>query len=194
MSEFKLQPQIQIAGSAVFDGPTIRRELRRWWVDSPKKWAAWLMLNPSIARADKNDPTMLRVIHFSRAWGCDGCIVVNLYPLVASNPADMWRWSQWEENGPDYHARDVIARNRDDIERVGREAFMRMVAFGVDPANVDPSWLDHCLEAFGQPSDQDYDENFYCLGTSKSGQPLHPLARGRQRVPDDMKPILWGGV
>jgi hypothetical protein len=56
-----------VRGSAKFarDG-TLRCQLRRWWVKAPQRWAAWLMLNPSVAATDRNDPTALRVTHFLR--------------------------------------------------------------------------------------------------------------------------------
>jgi hypothetical protein len=30
-----------------------------------------------------------------------------------------------------------------------------------------------------------------CLGTTLDGSPLHPMARGRMRVPDDRQPMPW---
>jgi hypothetical protein len=31
-----------------------------------------------------------------------------------------------------------------------------------------------------------------CLGTTRNGSPKHPLARGRERVPDDAPLVPWG--
>lgn len=42
------------------------------------------MLNPSDAGERRNDPTALRVTNFTRAWGYDGWIGVNLYPFIAA--------------------------------------------------------------------------------------------------------------
>lgn len=30
-----------------------------------------------------------------------------------------------------------------------------------------------------------------CLGTTLSGAPKHPMARGRSRIPRDQQPIIW---
>ena len=30
-----------------------------------------------------------------------------------------------------------------------------------------------------------------CLGTTLSGAPKHPLARGQHRIPDDQEPMQW---
>lgn len=50
--------------------------------------------------------------------------------------------------------------------------------------------------AFGQPFDYPksgwaFSEELHCIGVSKAGQPLHPLARGKMRVPDSALPFPW---
>jgi hypothetical protein len=182
-----------IQGSARFSREgTLRNEIRRWWVPHPTRWAAWLMLNPSKAAADRNDPTALRVTHFSKAAGCDGWIGVNLYPFIASQPADMWRWANWQNHGPAWDVRDDLQSNLHTIEEAARAAMIRFVAFGAAAVYHDEAWLEQCLEAFGQPSDVlGADEQFYCLGVNSNGQPLHPLARGKMRVPDSTTPRVW---
>lgn len=190
---YALESPVEIRGSARFsrDG-TLRHEIRRWWVDEPKRWAAVLMLNPSVAAKDRNDPTALRVTHFLKASGCDGWIGVNLYPFIASEPSAMWKWANWEANGPDWFARDSLQANLGDIETAARASSLRIVAFGAAPIEHDEAWLEQCLEAFGQPADIDgADEQLYCLGVNKAGQPLHPLARGKMRIPDSTRLVLW---
>lgn len=63
----------------------------RWTLQ--RRWAAgervcWIMLNPSTADAERDDPTVLRCMAFSRSWGYGGLIVVNLYPFRSSKPAE----------------------------------------------------------------------------------------------------------
>jgi hypothetical protein len=181
-----------LKGSARFSrNRTRRRELRRWWSEDSIAWAAWLMINPSNAGELREDPTSLRVTHFTRAWGFGGWIAVNLYPFISSDPARVWDWADWQRQGPDWEARDDLQANLEDIERAARMASIRIVAFGAEPIERDQIWLEHCLEAFGQPSDCGSDERLFCLGTSKNGQPLHPMARGRLRVPNDQQPVVW---
>lgn len=184
---------VEVRGSARFSREgTLRNEIRRWWTPSPTRWAAWLMLNPSTAKADRNDPTALRVTHFSKAFGCDGWIGVNLYPFIASEPKAMWHWANWQAHGPAWDVRDALQGNLVDIEEAARMSVLRMVAFGAAPVYHDEGWLEQCLEAFGQPADvTPADERFYCLGVNSTGQPLHPLARGKMRVPDNQQPVLW---
>ena len=171
---------------------TVRRALKRWHVAKPTRWVAWLMLNPSTARKDRNDQTTLRLTHFTKAWGYDGWIAVNCYPFVSSTPEAMWQRANWQANGPDWEARDDMQANLRDIEEAGRMAALRMVAFGAQPAVRDETWLEMCLEAFGQRANApDADEHFYCLGTNATGQPLHPMARGRMRVSDAAIAVRW---
>ena len=47
------------------------------------------MLNPSTADASVNDPTIVRVINFSKAWGYGGIRVLNLYALRTTNPKEL---------------------------------------------------------------------------------------------------------
>lgn len=187
------QQPCEIQGAARFSRDrSLRTEIRRWWVPHPTRWAAWLMLNPSTATDDRNDPTAQRVTHFSRAFGCDGWIGVNLYPFIASAPDEMWRWANWQAHGPAWDVRDDRLANLRDIERVARLSTLRMVAFGAAPVYHDEPWLEQCLEAFGQPADvEGADEQFYCLGVNSTGQPLHPMARGKMRIPDGQQPIVW---
>jgi len=192
MSALFLTAPSAIRGSALFARDrTIRREIRRWWVGKPVRWAAWLMLNPSNAGEDRNDPTARRVTQFTMRWGFDGWIGINLYPVISSHPKQMWHWADYESNGPDWYARDDMEANLEDIGRVAREASLRMVAFGAAPIERDEMRLEQALEQFEQPSDIGADERFYCLGITQSGQPLHPLARGKHRIPDSATAQLW---
>jgi hypothetical protein len=192
-AHFELSQAVAVKGRALFArGRTVRREIRRWWVETPTRWVAWLMLNPSIAGERRDDPTTLRVTRFTQSWGFDGWIGVNLYPFVSSDPAAMWQRANRERNGPDWYARHDMQANCADLERVARLSCLRVVAFGAAPIERDQGWLEQCLEAFGQPADlPERDSRLYCLGVSKSGHPLHPMARGRMRVPDNAQPILW---
>lgn len=163
---------------------------RRW---GPGPLAVWLMLNPSTAGAEADDPTSWRVIEFSYAWGFDGALIVNFAPYRSPRPADLWRWLDWENNGPDWHARDRWQANLGVVEEAARKAAIRIVAFGAELPRRHQLMLDMVLEHFRQPSDIGADERLYCLGTNPEGSPLHPMARGQWRVPDGIRPQPWHG-
>lgn len=74
--------------SAVLDPDgTYRYELRRVWAAGPL--CGWIMLNPSTADAEQDDPTIRRCMGFARSWGYAGIVVRNLYALRATEPRDL---------------------------------------------------------------------------------------------------------
>jgi hypothetical protein len=158
-----------------------RWTLSRKWGDG--KQACWLMLNPSTADATQDDPTIRRVIHFTTAWGFHGFTVVNLYPFRSSSPAECRRWADWENNGPDWYARDALQNNAAIVAREAKDAAMIVAAWGGSAWDTD--WIENIIEEIADNLD------IYCLGITDSGSPKHPMARGNHRIPDDQKPILW---
>ena len=109
--------------------------------------------------------------------------------MPAASGSRAWQKSNIHQSK--WSVRDDLAANLEDIERVARLSAIRVVAFGAQPIEHDQSWLEACLEAFEQPSDCGADERLWCLGINKTGQPLHPMARGKMRVPDDTPLAVW---
>lgn len=60
------------------------RLTRSWQPERPP--VVWVMLNPSAADGAVDDPTIRRVMGFSRAWGYGGCHVVNLFARCTHDP------------------------------------------------------------------------------------------------------------
>ena len=72
--------------------------LTRQWVYRKKvrDTVLWIMLNPSTADHNVDDPTIRRCMGFSRSWGYKAITVCNLWPFRATSPA--WLWSHSFEN------------------------------------------------------------------------------------------------
>lgn len=70
---------------------------RRW--DSELRPVVFVMLNPSTADADIDDPTIRKCIGFAKRLGFGGIEVVNLFGFRATKPADLWRAT--DPCGPD---------------------------------------------------------------------------------------------
>jgi hypothetical protein len=47
------------------------------------------MMNPSTADHKKNDPTILKVIRYSKRWGYGAVLVLNIYAFRSSKPENL---------------------------------------------------------------------------------------------------------
>lgn len=71
------------------DGRYRYRLWRLWNVDAPVM--VWVMLNPSTADAETDDPTIRKCIGFAKAHRYGGIIVVNLFAWRATDPKELAR-------------------------------------------------------------------------------------------------------
>lgn len=161
-----------------------RWSLQRVWGAGP--YVCWVMLNPSTADHRQDDPTVRRCIHFTNEWGYRALRIVNLYPFRTPNPAALRRWADWLNNGPDWYARDRIVDNLYLTAAVAQEAAMVVAAWGAGAPDDD--WIEQVIDEIRSCAEP---PALYCLGKTAGGDPKHPMARGRHRVPDDQAPILW---
>ena len=84
---------IPLISDAVFSPcQTWRYLLRRIW-DHDVPPCYWIMLNPSTADAEKNDPTVTRCIKFSHRWGHGGCVVLNIFAYRSTDPRGLRTYS-----------------------------------------------------------------------------------------------------
>lgn len=162
-----------------------RWTLKRFWHAGP--YVCWVMLNPSTADAERDDPTIREVIRFTRLWGYQGLVVVNLYPFRSSSPAVCRRWSEQNEYANDVN--DALDHNRKVILDVTNDADLIMAAWGAPP------WAHGWSEVIADDIRGTFDHGgpvrqIHCLGTTQDGSPKHPLARGVHRIPRDQQPIF----
>ncbi|GEP06464.1 DUF1643 domain-containing protein [Methylobacterium oxalidis] len=164
---------------------TYRFTLTRTWGEGGR--VCFIGLNPSTADHRIDDPTVRRWIHFARVWGYGGFTAVNLYPFRSSTPAACRAWSRWQENGPDWYVRDVIQENLGIVVREAKAAALVVPCWGAGAWG--PEWVDHVCEQI--QSDESPWPDLHCFAQSKDGSPVHPMARGRNRIPDHAQPVLW---
>lgn len=166
---------------------TMRYTLTRQW-NCGRGRVCWIMLNPSTADGLQDDPTIRRCIRFSQHWGARELVVVNLYPFRSSSPVDCRRWADWERGGPDWHTRDVIHFvNLPLVVEQAKAADRVIAAWGAGAWDL--AFVDHVVEEI-QANEEPWPD-LWCLGRTSSGAPIHPLARGPNRVPDAQKPLRW---
>ena len=132
----------------------------------------YVMLNPSTADAEVDDPTIRRCKNFAADWGYTHIDVVNLYAYRATDPADLQRARLEGEDivGPDnlQHVVEMLAMSH-----------LVIVAWGANAETQQPR--SPVLDML-----QDSPFDLYCLGTTQNGNPRHPLY-----VRKDVTPVEW---
>jgi len=130
------------------------------------------MLNPSTADDASDDPTIRRCLGFARRENAGGIVVVNLSPWRGADPADLYRARRRGE--------DVLwARDNTAAWHAALSLGPLVVAWG---GGIRP-WL------FGQARlILSITARSYCLGTTRSGEPRHPLMlpRDARMTPYDL--------
>ena len=134
-----------------------RYGLTRQW--SHRHMMGFIMLNPSTADADIDDPTIRRCIGFARREDCGGIVVVNLFPLRATKPADLWATRYPERFGPE---------SDNELQRHIRMVNGPLVAaWGADGDRLGGDAVKMVRHYLGS--------RMVCLGQTASGAPRHPL-------------------
>lgn len=151
-----------------------RFDLVRDWRDeigAPDKTLLVAGLNPSKAGEKDDDPTVRKTVGFARRWGFGRVVLVNLSAIVSTDP-----WDLPYCNGIDIENRAIIQAWMSLADLVvaawgcPSKALARKIAFP------------ELVYMFRQIAPVD----LYCIGETKSGDPLHP-----SRTAYTERPILW---
>lgn len=145
-----------VRDATISDDGLYRYDLTRKWADGPT--ALFIMLNPSTADAEFDDPTIRRCIGFATREGCGSLTVVNLYGFRATNPDDLWR------------ADDPVGPENDNFLRASLAVATEygwpvIAAWG---AHGKPHRVYKVKQMHGMARAQ-------CLAHTKTGAPGHPL-------------------
>lgn len=175
-------------GATYSEDKTLRWTLTREWGHG--KSACFIGHNPSTAGHEKEDPTSVAWIHFSKLWGCGRYTAVNLYPFRTPDPQACRDWANWDRNGPDWYVRDALMMNEGIVAQEAKRADIVIACWGA--IALDDVWNEQIIEAVTTGAEPW--PNLYCFGLTSSGAPKHCLARGKHRVPRDQQPILYRGV
>lgn len=76
-------------GADLSDCGKYRYRLWRYWTDGALDMLGFIMLNPSTADADVDDPTIRKCMGFARRLGFNGIVVTNLFSYRATKPKDL---------------------------------------------------------------------------------------------------------
>lgn len=139
-----------------------RYVLRRLLTGNPeneRRKIAWIMLNPSTADATKDDPTIRRVVDFSRRWEFDDISVYNLFAYRATDPTALSKID--DPIGPENESYlDEIPPTVPVVAAWGMKAPIEQYGF----------WIHKVMTALSC-----HRGGAYHLGLTTNGQPRHPL-------------------
>ncbi len=147
-------------GAMLSDCGRYRYILERAWDDAAPR-CVFIMLNPSVADANVDDPTIRRCLGFALRAGCGALRVVNLFAFRATSPDAMKK------------AHDPIGPENDAMLRgVMRRAIADggpiVAAWGALGAHLDRD------KAVADMAAQ-HGLTLVCLGKNGNGSPRHPL-------------------
>jgi len=138
--------------------------IRKW--GSGNRMMGFVCWNPSIADSKVDDPSLRRMIGFGIREGFDGIQVGNLYAFRATKPKDLW------------NTKDPVGPcNMEALITLLSKSEKVIVGWGAS-AGMTPQRQKFLLAADNM--------DLYCLGTTKSGEPRHPLY-----VRSDVPITIW---
>lgn len=148
-----------------------RYTLDRVW-DKGRPVVMWIMLNPSIADANQDDPTIRRCVAFAKFWGYGGISVRNLFAYRTTQPAALSALSV--------------------ADAVGLENEIYLSTVGIDTRDlVVCAWGAHGeLHNRGEITRnalRGMGITLHHLGLTKAGHPRHPLHLSALTRPEEWK-------
>ena len=159
MTMFDEMTEEQRSGAVLSACGTYRYHLWRRWNDLLPTMC-WVMLNPSTADAKEDDPTIRRCIGFAKREGCGGISVRNVFALRATNPDELLKHP--DPFGPENEQHLLCARQVSLLTVLvcgwGNKSKNKRLASFYSRAS--------CCIVMQKPK---------CFGTTKSGDPRHPL-------------------
>lgn len=170
-SKFKARrkQKLTIGSSALISNcGTYRYNLYRIW-DYEKPLLNFIMLNPSTADGETDDPTIRKCIAWAKALGFGGLVVTNLFAYRSTDPKNL------------SHAVNPIGSDNDEILiRIAKKAGMVICAWGNSgKLFVRGIYVKRLLQREGI--------KLYALKISNEGYPCHPLYLSYDLKPQEYK-------
>ena len=127
------------------------------------RWCLFIMLNPSTADHEQDDPTIRRCVGFAKSWDGAHVTVVNLFALRATDPAELL--THPEPQGP-----HNLATVREHLRLTAELGGYVIAAWGAHKASRQRGvGARAIIEAIIAHRD------VWCLGKTQDGSPRHPL-------------------
>lgn len=143
-----------------------RYRLWRIW-DEAKPKVMFIMLNPSTADGEQDDPTIRRCIGFAKSWGYGGLYVCNLFAYRATSPKELLKVDNPFGDANIWHTRDLVGKVDKVICAWGNRPILKKILKG-------QSEIELVRFAAGK---------LYAIDLAKDGTPKHPLYLKSELVP-----------
>ncbi|TIY05976.1 MAG: DUF1643 domain-containing protein [Mesorhizobium sp.] len=138
------------------------------------KICVFVMLNPSTADGNEDDPTISRCVGFAQAWGYDRLEVLNLFAYRATDP------------------KSLLALNHDDdaVGEGNRAAFDHVLVRNYPVGTIICAWGQHGTFLGQDETALGWMGSLprFALGLTKDGHPKHPLYLPRDAQPARFRP------
>lgn len=153
-------PNVFYRSASISADGTYRYRLTRIW-DGLKPTCAFVMLNPSTADGESDDPTIRKCIGFADRWGFGSIIVINAFAYRATSPA---------------HLKSVYADLRDGPGNAAAWGALLRAAENDPGSKVIAAWGNHAPhDTWQRFAQHGYRGEVHCLGRTGQQQPKHPL-------------------
>ena len=144
------------------------------------KTCLFVMLNPSTADGDMDDPTIRRCVGFAKSWGYDRMEVVNLFAYRATKPIQLLRLNHDDEPWGVENQRHIWAAMDRQVNRI-------VCAWGANGSHLGQDetvlgWIEDYAEFLDERPE------IVALGLTAEGHPRHPLY-----LPADARPFPFSG-
>ena len=135
---------------------------REWNSNLPK--VLFIMLNPSTADHEQDDPTLRRCMDFAKQWGYGGLYIGNLYSFRAADPRTLLKVSKFSHRDNYKH-----------ISTMAQQCQLLVCAWGNYPI----------IKKLGTPLNilKQLNQKLHCIALSKTGTPKHPLYLKKSLTP-----------
>lgn len=136
---------------------TLWREMGDLFTANNTEFIQFIGLNPSTADEVQDDPTIRRIMDFSKQFGFQNLCMTNIFGWRDTDPKEMKK-----------QADPIGLEDNDWLLRVANSAKMIIVAWGNDGEHLKRG------QRVGDLLRQ-FSPKVYCLGTNSDGSPKHPL-------------------
>lgn len=210
MSLFDGKPEAPLPSSAVFSPDRVHRYVLTRWLepsgglDGPV--VLFVMVNPSVAAEDKDDPTIRRCIWFAREkFGAGRLVVCNLFGYAATSPATLRKafYDGVDVEGPENyrHLEEQLAQADHVVCAWGNHG---TIGAAVQRNGFCPEWGDrsrpigqhelawkYIAKACGADRERRSGDpgGPWALDLTQGGQPAHPLMLPKSCTPFRIQPV-----